>query len=82
MAEADSIRCCAHCGGQVFPRINKTTGQPSKAERRFCSNRCMWAARDARPWSVGDGLCSLTIRKGVGAYGMFRNLDFPSAPLQ
>lgn len=48
MAETDSIRSCAHCGGQVFPRINKTTGQPSKAERRFCSSRCIYAAAQAR----------------------------------
>jgi len=48
VADADCSPCCTHCGQRIEPRINKTTGQPSKVVRRFCSSRCMWAERDAR----------------------------------
>lgn len=48
MADANCTRACAHCGGEIQPRINRTTGLPSKAERRYCGSRCKWAASDAR----------------------------------
>lgn len=48
MADGNSTRACAHCGSTIVPRINKTTGQPSKAERRYCNSRCCWTASDAR----------------------------------
>lgn len=47
MAEADSSGCCAHCGRQITPRMNKT-GTPSRAVRRYCDSRCAIRARDAR----------------------------------
>lgn len=37
---ADSNFTCLHCGGVIVPRINKTTGLPSKAKRKFCSRVC------------------------------------------
>lgn len=48
MAETNCKALCAHCGGEFEKRINKTTGLQSKAVRRYCCSRCMWAASDAR----------------------------------
>lgn len=48
MAVTDCIPCCAHCGERIELRINQATGQPSKAERRYCSARCGQAASQKR----------------------------------
>lgn len=48
MADADSIRCCAKCGEQFAPRVNKTTGQPSARPRIYCSRDCLKKASRLR----------------------------------
>ena len=48
MAEANGTQACAHCGGAIALRINKTTGEASKARRRYCSDACKGKAREAR----------------------------------
>lgn len=57
MAEADSIRCCAHCGEQFAPKINKTTGLPSVRARIYCSRACLkragWQREKANPRARG-----------------------------
>lgn len=40
MADGDYRPACAHCGSVIAHRINKTTGLPSKAPRKFCNKRC------------------------------------------
>lgn len=37
---AENNYTCAHCGGMITPRINKTTGLLSKATRKYCSPIC------------------------------------------
>lgn len=37
---AEKNYTCANCNGAITPRINKTTGLPSKAKRKFCSSVC------------------------------------------
>lgn len=48
MAEADSIRCCAHCGASFSPRVNKTTGLNSIRARKYCSTKCKKQAASKR----------------------------------
>ena len=48
MAEANGTQACAHCGGPIALRINKTTGEASKARRRYCCAKCKQDARYRR----------------------------------
>jgi|SRR5690625_2667628 len=48
MAGEDSALSCSHCGATIVPRINKTTGLPSKAPRKYCSSKCRAVAAESR----------------------------------
>lgn len=67
MAGANCTRLCAHCGDTISPRINKTTGLPSKAERRYCSPSCCQKAADKRyPSKSGKAPLRLVACCGCG----------------
>lgn len=48
MADVNSTLYCIHCGSEITRRINKTTGLPSKAPRKYCGRRCLESAAEAR----------------------------------
>lgn len=70
MAGGDHSRACAHCGGTIAPRINKT-GRPSKAPRKFCNRRCHEAWHHVRR---GPGRQRNSKPKGMICIGCHREV--------
>lgn len=76
---AENNCTCAQCGDVIIPRINKTTGLPSKAKRKFCSPKCgerfhsgdrsRYVRRPHRPKTVECEHCKKVVQRRVSGGG-------------
>lgn len=76
---ADNNCTCAQCGDVIIPRINKTTGLPSKAKRKFCPPKCgerfhtgdrsRYVRRPHRPKTVECEHCKKVVQRRVSGGG-------------